>query len=233
TMLHRVVEGLGESGVPESLRCLLLGGAPAGEELIREAVGRGFPVAYTYGLTEASSQVATAPPGLVRAKPGTVGSPLPGVELRLSSQGEILVKGPTVAPGHGGEDGWLATGDLGREDEDGHLWISGRLSDRIISGGVNVDPAEVEALLTSHSAVRDALVLGVPDPEWGERVVAVVAVGRHQDPSEVELEEHLRRALSSPKRPRAFYFVDALPLNPNGKVDRERVRAILALRDGS
>ncbi len=125
----------GGEAVPDSLRCLLVGGAPAREELVRAALEAGFPVALTYGLTEASSQVATAPPALVEEKPGTVGAPLPGVTVRVSDSGELLVQGPTVAPGEAKPDGWLHTGDLARVDADGHLWITGRQSDRIISGG--------------------------------------------------------------------------------------------------
>ncbi|MCJ7627612.1 MAG: acyl--CoA ligase, partial [Longimicrobiales bacterium] len=174
TMLHQALAAWGGEAVPNSLRCLLVGGAPAQDELVRDALEAGFPVALTYGLTEASSQVATAPPALVEEKPGTVGAPLPGVIVRVSDSGELLVRGLTVAPGEAGPDGWLHTGDLARVDADGHLWITGRQSDRIISGGVNVDPEEVAKALGAHPQVDEVEVVGVPDPEWGERVVAVV-----------------------------------------------------------
>jgi len=225
TMLHQLLEVWAERPAPESLKCLLIGGARAEEALVGRAVALGFPLALTYGLTQAASQVATAPPELVRSKPGTAGPPLPGVEVRIAFDGEILVRGGTVAPGERGEGGWLRTGDLGRLDEDGHLWVVGRLSPRIISGGVNVDPMEVEGFLRKCPGVGDAAVVGLPDPEWGERVVAVLVL---DDPAEPppHLEDWIRTALSAPKRPKEVRFVAALPRNANGKVDRSRVRAL-------
>ncbi len=228
-MLHRLLEGWGGGLPPDSLRCLLIGGAAAEEALVERALTLGFPLALTYGLTEATSQVATAPPELVRAKPGTVGAPLPGVDVRIAPGGEILVRGPTVAPSQRGADGWLHTGDLGRLDGDGHLWVTGRISHRIVSGGVNVDPAEVEAVLRTHPDVRDVAVVGVPDPEWGERVVAALVV---DDRPRIrgELDRLARQVLSPAKRPRDFRVVGSLPRNSNGKVDREGVRALFPSR---
>lgn len=226
TMLFRAVREWGGGVVPDSLRCLLVGGAPAPEELVSAALELGFPVALTYGLTEATSQVATAPPALVSRKPGSVGAPLPGVTVRVETDGEICVQGPTVAPGTARKDGWLHTGDLGRVDADGHLWITGRKSDRIISGGVNVDPLEVERALEAHPMVLEAGVVGLPDREWGERVVAAVVVQESAVLTEGSLEKHVRLVLAAASRPRAFRFVDSLPRNENGKVDRERIRSL-------
>jgi o-succinylbenzoate---CoA ligase len=226
TMLHQALEAMGGRPAPASLRCVLLGGAPAPESVLERALAAGFPIALTYGLTEASSQVATATPELVRRKPGAVGPPLPGVEVAVVGDGELLVRGPTVAPGCANIDGWLRTGDRARLDPEGHLWIVGRVSDRIISGGVNVDPAEVEAVLVGHPDIREAAVVGLPDPVWGERVVAAVVPVAGLEPSEEDLGERARAVLSGPKRPRAWRFVEALPRNANGKVDRERVRAL-------
>jgi len=226
TMLHQTLEALGGRPAPASLRCVLLGGAPAPEGLLERALASGIPLALTYGLTEASSQVATATPDLVRRKPGTVGPPLPGVEVALSEEGELLVRGATVATGWAGDDGWLRTGDLARLDQEDHLWIVGRASHRIISGGVNVDPAEVEAVLMGHPEVREAAVVGLPDPVWGEGVAAAVVPVHGGSLTEDELGELVRKALSGPKRPRAWRFVEALPRNANGKVDRERLRSL-------
>jgi O-succinylbenzoic acid--CoA ligase len=226
TMLHQALRSWGKRVPPESLRCLLIGGAPAPKGLVHAALEARFPIALTYGLTEAVSQVATAPPALVREKPGTVGYPLPGVAAQVSETGELLVRGPTVAPGQADPDGWLRTGDLARVDSDGHLWITGRLSDRIISGGVNVDPAEVGRVLESHGEVEEAVVVGIPDPEWGERVVAVVVTGSPGFSLERELDALARSTLSPAKRPRAIRFLEAVPRNPNGKVDREKIRAL-------
>ncbi len=226
TMLHQLLEIWGGESPPESLRCLLIGGAKADPALLTNASERGLPLALTYGLTEASSQVATAPPALVASKPGTVGSPLAGVELSISAKGEILVGGPTVAIGQGDQGGWLHTGDLGRVDDDGHVWVTGRISHRIISGGVNVDPAEVEAFLRTHPGVAEAVVLGIPDPVWGERVVAAVVPAPGEGVRPIELERLTRAALSPAKRPRAIQVLDSLPRNPNGKVDRKAIRAL-------
>jgi O-succinylbenzoic acid--CoA ligase len=228
TMLHQFLEVWGETLCPDSLRCLLIGGAKAPAGLLERALELGFPLALTYGLTEASSQVATAPPELVKKKPGTVGYPLAGVEVRLSQDGEILVRGPTVASGLAKEDGWLPTGDLARLDQDGHLWIVGRLAHRIISGGVNVDPAEVEAVLRTHPGIQEAVVVGIPDPEWGEKVVTAVVPRDGVSLKSEELNRLARAALSPAKRPRSILAVKALPRNPNGKVDRNRVRALFS-----
>lgn len=226
TMLRQFMEVQGGEPLPRTLRCLLIGGARAEEDLVRRALDLGFPLALTYGMTEASSQVATAPPELVARKPDTVGSPIPGVEVRLSTEGEIWVSGDTVSPGRRDEKGWYKTGDLGRMDEDGHLFVIGRMSSRIISGGVNVDPAEVEALLRTHPGVMEAAVVGIPDPEWGERVVVAVASRPRATVSLNDLDRLSRAALSPAKRPRGFVLVENLPRNANGKVDREGVRAL-------
>lgn len=226
TMLYQVLEEGGGAAAPASLRCILVGGGPAREDLVRSALNAGLPIALTYGLSEASSQVATAPPALVKDKPGTVGPPLTGVTVRITRSGELLVKGPTVAPGQAGEDEWLHTGDLAWEDEDRHLWITGRISDRIISGGVGVDPIEVERVLESHPAVEEAAVVGVADVEWGERVVGFVVSRGGGKEVERELDALARKALSPAKRPRAFHFLDSLPRNSNGKVERERLKSL-------
>ena len=134
---------------------------------MREALGLGYPVALTYGLTEACSQVATAPPELVTAKPGTVGSPLEGVELRMLESGEIALRGPTVAPSFVDETGWLRTGDFGSLDGDGHLWITGREDERIVTGGVNVHPAAVEDAIRDVPGVVAVAVAGIRDETWG------------------------------------------------------------------
>lgn len=226
TMLRQLLELQGTDTLPRTLRCLLIGGARADEELIREATERGFPIALTYGMTETSSQVATAPPAMVVRKPGTVGLPIPGVRVKLSPEDEILVRGGTVAPAAAGDDGWYATGDLGRLDAEGHLWITGRISSRIISGGVNVDPLEVEALLRTHPGVLESSVVGLPDTKWGERVVAAVVVRDPSSAIQEELHRMARARFSAAKRPREYVLVRALPRNSNGKVDREKVKRL-------
>ena len=236
TQLDRLIEGWGDAPPPPSLRCILVGGARAPGDLLDRALERGWPIALTYGMTEMWSQVATAPPALVRSHPGSVGPPLEGVEVAVDPEGEILVRGPTQALGYvGGEgeawtdgEGWYRTGDIGLVDERGDLRITGRRSDRIISGGVNVDPSEVEDVLRAHPAVRDAVVLGVPSREWGETVAAVVVPvwGTFEL---AEVETFLRDRLSGPKRPRMWKIEATLPRNANGKIDRAAAKALFAL----
>ena len=234
-MLSRLLDEDPSPGAPPSLRCLLVGGAPLPGPLLRRALGRGLPVALTYGLTEATSQVATAPPGRVRAKPGTVGRPLAGVEVRIQParpggsgtgagrEGEIWVRGPTV-PRELCVDGWLRTGDLGRRDGEGDLWITGRISERIITGGVTVFPAEVEAVLLGHAAVREVAVFGAPDTEWGERIVALVVPEDPARPPDLPaLLEYARPRLAPARRPREVRIAAAIPRTPTGKPDRTRL----------
>ena len=230
TQLLQLLEERRGAPPPRTLRCALVGGAHAPPDLVVRALGEGWPLALSYGMTEMTSQVATAPPGLVRAKPGTVGRPLDGVELRVAADGEIFVRGAIFALGYVGTDtplrdgeGWYHTGDLGRLDGEGDLWITGRRSDRIVSGGVNVDAHEVEAALRAHPAVLDACVVGLPDERWGE-VVGAALVGRGAEVDVDALAAWIRERLSAAKRPRRWLVVAALPLNANGKVDRGAVR---------
>lgn len=234
TQLLRLLDHRGNRPAPESLRCVLVGGAHAPESLVARALKAGWPLALTYGATEMSSQIATAAPALTRRVPGTVGHPLAGVDVRVAADGEVSARGATLALGYVGpdagalvdEDGWYRTGDLGRIEGDGLLWITGRRIDRIVSGGVTVDAVEVEEALRAHPTVIDACVVGIPDEEWGERVGAWVepVVG------ELELEElerHLRERLAPAKLPRSWRTHGALPRNANGKVDRGAVREAL------
>jgi o-succinylbenzoate---CoA ligase len=239
TQLLTVLEERGDRPFPRSFKALLLGGAATPPDLLERALAASAPVALTYGMTEAASQVATAPPELVRRKPGTVGAPLSGIEVEAGSEREgprdIRIRGATLAlgviRGHGADpeplvdrEGWYATGDLGVLDGEGHLRVTGRMSERIISGGVNVDPREVEAVLSTHPGVGEVVVLGVPDPRWGERVVAVVLPADPTDPPELAaLLEHARARVSPAKRPRALVVRAELPRTATGKVDRRRL----------
>jgi O-succinylbenzoic acid--CoA ligase len=210
TMLARLLDaGLGR---PPALRWALLGGGPIAPALLERAAEAGVPVAPTYGMTEACSQIAT------------FGWPLPGVELRLSgSSREILVRGPIVSAGALNEDGWLQTGDLGRFDERSRLVITGRKADTIVSGGENVAPTEVEAALLSHPAVVDAAVLGRPDAEWGQAVVARVVLRDGMAPSAEELRAHCASRLARFKVPKEISFTAALPRTPSGKLLRREL----------
>ena len=249
SLVPAMLHGLLEAGArpPGSLRAVLLGGAATPPILLERALGAGWPIALTYGLTEAGSQVATATPREVRAGDRSCGRPLRGVEVRVKSpdssdetaspglpephEGQIEVRGPTLFRGYIGEprrprDLWFATGDLGRLDADGRLVVAGRLRDRIVSGGANVDPLQIETVLAAHPDVREAAVIGLPDETWGQLVTAVVA-GDHPDLA-TRLDAWCRGRLSGARRPRRWEIVERLPRTATGKVDRARLGALVA-----
>ena len=235
-MLRRILSRLAGERVPATLRCVLVGGAAASRSLLDEAWAAGLPVATTWGMTETASQVATAPPDLARRHPGTAGRPLRGLEVRVEAAdpGTLEVRGPTLAsvairgPGAHPEplatdpDGWFATSDLGRIDPDGLVWIEGRADAIIVSGGLNVSPAEVERVIETLPGVTATVVFGVPDEEWGEVVAAVV----EGDPAVVDAEavdRHCRTRLARGRRPSRIVVVDSLSRTWTGKIMRSRV----------
>jgi len=204
-------------------RAILVGGGAVPLDVLEEASGRGAAVVQTYGLTEAASQVTTLAPRDARRKLGSAGRPLLTTHLRIQD-GEILVQGPVVAPGFADEDGWLHTGDLGRIDEEGFLYVEDRLGDVIISGGENVLPAEVEEVLLRHPAVADAAAVGRADPEWQESVEAVVVLRDGAAAGPDELRRHCADALAGYKVPKRFEFVSELPRTASGKLLRRALR---------
>jgi O-succinylbenzoic acid--CoA ligase len=239
TMLRRMLDARDGDGLGDSLRFVLLGGAPAPDELIERCADAGVPVCPTYGMTETASQIATARPDEAVDHPGTVGRPLSvtdvtvvgedGEERPPGDPGELVVDGPTVTPGYYGNsdatsdafgDRGLHTGDVGYVDDGGRLSVLNRRSDRIVTGGENVDPGEVSDALREHPAVRDAAVVGLDDPEWGERVAALVA----GDLDEAVVRDHLDGRLAPYKRPKTIGFADELPRTASGTVERETVR---------
>jgi acyl-CoA synthetase (AMP-forming)/AMP-acid ligase II len=242
---------------PETLVNLAYGGsrAPLGlvERALRmlpETVG----LVNAFGLTETSSTVAmlsprdhvaawrSSDPG-VRRRLGSVGRTVPGIEARIvrddgmaagpDEHGEIRLRGGQISTGYavGGrtvdDDNWLHTGDLGYLDGDGYLFITGRRDDLIIRGGENINPTEIEDVLRLHDGVSDALVVGVPDPEWGEQIAAVVC-GRQDDTAADDLRQWVRDRLAGFKVPTVIKWVDDLPRNDMGKPVRARARAMLA-----
>lgn len=210
SLVPTTLERLLDAGLehPPALRWALLGGAPASPALLERAETAGVPVATTYGLTETCSQAATT------------GSPLLGTRIDLAPDGEVLVSGPTVAPGALGPDGHLHTGDLGTWDEDGRLVILGRKADTIVSGGENVAPQEVEAVLLAHPDVADAGVFGRPDPEWGEGVQAKVVLRDGAVPDSEALRAFAAGRLARFKVPKAIELVAELPRTASGKLLR-------------
>jgi O-succinylbenzoic acid--CoA ligase len=203
-------------------RLLLLGGGPVSHDVLAEALDRGATVVQTYGLTEACSQVCTLAPDEADERAGSAGRPLPGIEVRIEDE-EILVRGPTVAPGTLAGDGWLHTGDLGRLDGEGYLWVEGRRGDLIVSGGENVRPQRVEEALRSHPGVMDVAVAGRDDREWGQAVIAFVVGATDQRPGEGELIDHVRARLAVHEVPKRVEFVDALPRTGSGKLLRRKL----------
>jgi O-succinylbenzoic acid--CoA ligase len=220
TQLVRLLEAGVELSGP---RAILVGGGPVPLEVLEEASRRGAAVVQTYGLTEAASQVTTLAPQDARRKLGSAGRPLLTTHLRIQD-GEILVQGPVVAPGCADEDGWLHTGDLGRIDDEGFLYVEDRLGDVIISGGENVLPGEVEEVLLRHPAVAEAAAVGRADPDWQEAVEAVVVLHDGAAAGADELRRHCSEALARHKVPKRFEFVAALPRTPSGKLLRRALR---------
>jgi O-succinylbenzoic acid--CoA ligase len=220
TTLTRLLEAGADLSAP---RAILVGGGPVPEEPLEEAIGRGATVVQTYGLTEACSQVTTLAPADARRKLGSAGRPLLTTHLRIQD-GEILIQGPTVAPGRVDTDGWLHTGDLGRIDEEGFLYVEDRIDDMIVTGGENVVPAEVEKVLLRHPAVADAAVIGRDDPEWQQAVTAVVVLESGSEATPDELRRHCAGALADFKVPRRVELAAALPRTPSGKLMRRALR---------
>jgi O-succinylbenzoic acid--CoA ligase len=236
-MLERLLDVRGEKRAPSSLRGVLLGGAGCSRGLVERARALGFPVACTYGLTEAASQVATQPLDPTRCE-GTEGLlALPGTSVRVvdaggapvrGEPGEILVRGPTLMNGYSNHpgtlrQGWLHTGDVGVQEVDGSLRILDRRSDLIISGGENIYPAEIESVLLEHPAVSEAAVTGCADREYTSRPTAwlVAQPGHHTDAAQLRV--FCESRLAGYKIPVAFTFLDELPRNASGKLVRERL----------
>jgi fatty-acyl-CoA synthase len=249
TMLRRVL-ALGPSALAArdttSLRAIFSGSAPLPAPLALEAMNRFGDILFNfYGATE-TGLVTLAKPADLRAAPGTIGRVVPGNEVRLldpqgrdvpeGQVGELYVRSGMLVAGYHGDpestrasmrDGFFSVGDLARRDGEGRYFLEGRARDMIISGGVNVYPAEVEAVLESHPGIAEAAVIGVDDADLGERVRAFVV--RRPGAQAAALDGDAVRAwcrerLAGPKRPRDVTFVDTLPRNPTGKVLKRELR---------
>ena len=245
-----VAEKAGETYDLSSLEVVVYGSAPSGSSLIEEAMAMlprtGF--SQGYGLTETAAGVAIAPIyrfGEVNPQPGTVGRILPNCECRIvdvstgcdvgpGRDGEILLRTSQLTIGYWrrpeetasaiSSDGWFRTGDIGRLDENGFLYIRDRLKDMIISGGENIYSVEVENAISAHPAVLEAAVVGVPHPHWGETVKAVVALRSGEALDERELMSWLDGRLARYKRPRVVEFVPTLPKTGSGKILKRALR---------
>lgn len=203
---------LRERSETESLRAVLLGGSAIPPGLLAEAHARGLPVHTSYGMTEMASQVTTTAPRASPAELSTSGRILPHRELRISQGGEILVRGDTLFLGYLGPDGtdpardaegWFHTGDLGTVGADGLLGVAGRRDNLFISGGENIQPEEIEHVLGEHPQIDEAIVVPVPDREWGQRPVAFIR-GVTKPPPAAEIEAWLGERLPRYMVPVAF-----------------------------
>lgn len=244
TMLQRLLDADPRRS-PGTLRIVLVGGGPVPEALLIRALARGYPVVQTYGLTETASQAATLSPADAGAHVGSAGKPLVVTRLRIDAApgepGEILVAGPTVTAGYFRQPeataaalagGWLHTGDIGRLDDDGFLYVLDRRDDLILSGGENVYPAEVEEAICAFPGVSEAAVVGLPDARWGQVVAAAIVTSGEIDAGPLGL--FLRGRLAGYKLPRVVERVDSLPRTASGKLQRRLVReALAASRAGS
>ncbi|MFT4265273.1 MAG: long-chain fatty acid--CoA ligase [Nocardioides sp.] len=255
TMLARIVECDADKSVP-TLRSLSYGGAPMPSALIERALRVWPEVGFVnaYGLTETSSTVALLGPEEhraalasddphVRARLGSVGRPLPGIELEIrgplgtplpaGAPGRICVRGDQVSAEYAGigrlvdEDGFFDTRDEGYLDAEGFLFIGGRTDDTIIRGAENIAPAEIEDVLLRHPAVLDAAVFGVSDPEWGQRIEAAIVPRADATVDEGEIRAFVRQALRSSKTPDRIWVLGELPRTETGKLVRRRIPQVL------
>ena len=219
-----------------------VGAAPVPNELLETWAAKGINLAQSYGLTEAFS-VCFLPPQTAREKPNSVGHRMMHTRLKVADAdgnrvkpgevGEIMIKGPAVTPGYwkAPKDseqaflhGWFKTGDAGRIDEDGAIYIVDRYKDVYISGGENVYPAEIENVLGELDGVAAAAVVGVPDDKWGEVGLAALQTVPAGSLSEQDVTAFLKDRLAGFKVPKYIAFVDALPISPQGKVQKDELR---------
>ncbi|WP_182525602.1 AMP-binding protein [Nocardioides dongkuii] len=221
TQLHRLLETDGEA--LRGFRAVLLGGGPVDPALRRRAAEAGVRVVATYGSAETAG-------GCVYD-----GLPLDGVAVALERDGRVRIGGPTLFAGYDGDpaltaevltDGWFRTSDAGRFDEDGRLQVLGRLDDVVVSGGVNVPAPAVAARVREHPGVAAAEVLGVPDEEWGNRLVVFAVAAAGADLDLETLREWVAQAHPRSWAPRQLVLLDDVPLLPNGKPDRVRLRGM-------
>jgi fatty-acyl-CoA synthase len=250
TMLYEILRlpDLAEYDM-SNLKMIMCGGQPLSADTTERALAAfpGTDFIQVYGLTEGGGSVTFVPPEFIQAKPGSAGRPSQHVEIRVVDEegrplpanvdGEILINAPSVTPGYWADpeltaemivDGFLYTGDMGRFDDDGFLYVSGRKDDMIISGGMNIFPAEIEDVLRTYEGVADVAVIGLPDRKWGEVVCAIVEPNPGSELDSQELIDYCYERLAGFKKPSAVHLVDEIPRTVAGKAKkfilRERFR---------
>jgi acyl-CoA synthetase (AMP-forming)/AMP-acid ligase II len=233
-----------------SIRLVYYGGALGSPDILDEfaaALGRDVDYMHVYGLSEGGPFVSRQTPERIRAKPDSIGWPIPGVEMEIADSetgqllpwgeaGEIVVRSPTNMAGYWNDpeataatlrDGWLHTGDVGRRDADGDFYLVDRIKDMIRSGGENVYAREVELALLEHEAIADVAVIGTPDERWDERVVAVVQLAQGETTTDEDLVEHCAARIARYKLPKQVLFVDDFPRTGIGKISKHQLKAML------
>jgi o-succinylbenzoate---CoA ligase len=245
TMLQALVEDSDWARYPETFRCMLLGGGPVPLSLLNICKEKEIPVFQTYGLSETASQIVTLAPEYMLSKLGSAGRPLFPAQIKImrdgevlgpNQEGEILVKGPNVTRGYDHlpdasseaiKDGWLHTGDMGRLDVDGFLYVLDRRKDMIVSGGENIYPAEIESVLSAHPDVLEAGVIGLDNSQWGKVPVAFVVIRNGSEFEPNKLLGHCHEHLARYKVPRQFFRVEQLPRNASRKLLRRELVSLL------
>lgn len=255
TMLERIVRSAGGEPVDiPSLRTLSYGGARLPRPTLEQALNTFPDVGFVnaYGLTETSSTIALLGPDdhsnalrsddpAIQARLGSIGRPVPGVEVeirgldglpvRVGKQGELWVRGPQVSGEYLGtrstldKEGWFPTRDVAYQDAAGYLYIIGRNDDTIIRGGENIAPAEIEDVLIEHPLVQSAVVVGIPDDQWGEATAAAVVLEPDMKLDAEELRQYVRARLRGSRTPDRVVYLDELPVTPTGKILRKDIVA--------
>lgn len=258
TMLGRLLDAIEEVGAaPPALRAIAYGGGRMPLPVIRRALAMLPSVAFTnaYGLTETSSTISLLGPedhelarsgdAAAERRLASVGKPLPGVIVAVHGNdgrvcdagepGEIMVRGDQVSGRYSGRiasnpDGWFATNDRGWFDADGYLYVDGRLDDVIVRGGENISPGEIEEVIRAHPAITDVAVVGAPDEQWGEKIVAFLVTNAGRTATATEIADWVRSRLRSTRTPALFHFRESLPYNETGKLLRRVLRDEIANR---
>ncbi|PRB68051.1 long-chain fatty acid--CoA ligase [Arthrobacter sp. MYb213] len=230
-----------------SMRALICAGAPVPPVLLQQYLVKGVDVQQAWGLTETAPFATYLPAEFTHQKPGSCGIPMPYTEIRIvdpatgqdvektGDTGEMWVKGPNVTSGYwenqeatdsAFSEGWFRSGDIGYRDEEGYLYIVDRLKDMIISGGENIYPAEVERALAGFPGLRDIAVVGIPDEQWGEKVVALISCKPGVEPTIEEVREYATSHVARYKLPKEIILLEDVPRNGAGKLDKLKIRTI-------
>src|SRR5690606_17011581 len=233
------------------LRALICAGAPVPPVLLEQYKERGVNVQQAWGLTETAPFATYLPAEVTHRKSGSCGIPMPYTEVRIvypatqqdeetpGETGEMWAKGPNITGGYWENaeateaafcDGWFRSGDIGYRDEDGYLYVVDRLKDMIISGGENIYPAEVERALAGFPGLADVAIVGRPDEQWGEKVVAVISCKPGVNPTVEEIRDYATSHLARYKLPKEIVVLEEVPRNGAGKLDKVTIRSIASMR---